>query len=165
MERARSSMEDHFLEGARGDDFVGAQMYTRIRFGPDSPIPLGPEEGVRTTLMGYEFWPQSLEATVRRAVELAGTPVYVTENGISCTDDAERVEYVTEALRGLRRCLDDGLDVRGYTYWSLLDNFEWAEGYGPEFGLVAVDRATQGRTVRPSGRWLGEVARTNRLDD
>ncbi|MFN8036589.1 MAG: glycoside hydrolase family 1 protein [Acidimicrobiia bacterium] len=161
MQMARTSMEDVFLEAARGNDYVGAQMYTRIRFGPEGLM--GPEDGVRTTLMGYEFWPQSLEATVRRAVEVAQVPVIVTENGISVTDDAERVEYVTEALRGLGRCLDDGLDVRGYFYWSLLDNFEWAQGYAPTFGLVAVDRETQERSVKPSARWLGAIARANTL--
>jgi beta-glucosidase len=66
-------------------------------------------------------------------------------------------------LHHVRRCLDDGLDVRGYFYWSLLDNFEWVLGYRPKFGLVDVDRKTQARTVKPSGGWLGEIARTNRL--
>ena len=63
----------------------------------------------------------------------------------------------------MRRCLDDGIDVRGYFYWSLLDNFEWALGYMPRFGLVAVDRATQARTIKPSARWLGDIARANAI--
>jgi len=91
-------------------------------------------------------------------------PVYVTENGIGTDDDEERIRYVTAALQGLARCLDDGLDVRGYVHWSLLDNFEWALGYGPHFGLVSVDRETQVRTPKPSAHWLGQVARTNVLD-
>ena len=161
MERSRHSSEDVYLEAARGDDFLGAQMYTRLRFGPDGL--LGPPPGTRSTIMGYEFRPESLEHCVRRASELAGVPIYVTENGIACTDDAERVEYVSAALRGLKRCLDDDVDVRSYFYWSLLDNFEWSEGYGPTFGLVGVDRATQRRFVRPSARWLGAVARSNVL--
>lgn len=163
MRQVRRSMEDVWLEAVRGDDFMGAQMYTRIRFAPGSPLPQPPGPGDRSTLMGYDFWPQSLEATVRRAHEVAGVPIYVTENGIATTDDAERIEYVTAAVEGLRRCLDDHIDVRGYVYWSMLDNFEWALGYRPTFGLVAVDRATQVREVRPSARWLGEVARTGRL--
>jgi beta-glucosidase len=90
--------------------------------------------------------------------------VYVTENGIGIDDDSTRIAYVTEALEGVDRCLADGLDVRGYTYWSLLDNFEWAEGYKPRFGLVAVDRETFVRTPKPSAAWLGAIARANRLD-
>jgi beta-glucosidase len=125
---------------------------------------LPPEEGVETTLMGYEFWPEALEATIRRAWEVTdGTPVIVTENGIGTDDDTRRIEYLRRALAGVRRCLDDGLDVRGYIQWSLMDNFEWAEGYGPTFGIVGVDRSTQERIPKPSARWLGEIARGNAL--
>ena len=92
-----------------------------------------------------------------------GLPVYVTENGIGTDDDAARIEYVGRALAGVRRCLDDGIDVRGYFYWSLLDNFEWVLGYGPTFGLVAVDRATFERHPKPSAAWFGGVARANGL--
>ena len=60
-------------------------------------------------------------------------------------------------------CIAEGIDVRGYTYWSCLDNFEWAFGYGPRFGIIDVDRTTQQRTVKPSGQWLGQVARANRF--
>ena len=161
MEDARARMEDVFLESVRGDDFMGAQMYSRLRFGPDGL--LGPEPGVRTTIMGYEYWPRALEATVRRAHQVAGIPIHVTENGIATADDAERIEYVTEALHGLRACLDDGIDVRGYCYWSAFDNFEWALGYAPTFGLIGVDRATQERTPKPSAQWLGTIAQANRL--
>ena len=117
-----------------------------------------------TTQMGYEFWPEALEGTIRRAWEkTGGLPVYVTENGIGTDDDDVRIEYVDRALAGVRRCLDDGIDVRGYFYWSLLDNFEWVLGYGPTFGLVAVDRETFERRPKPSASWLGGVARANAL--
>ena len=84
-----------------------------------------------------------------------------SENGIATGDDARRIEYIRRALQSVWRCLQDGLDVRGYTYWSAFDNFEWMSGYTPTFGLIAVDRETQQRTVKPSARWLGEVARKN----
>jgi beta-glucosidase len=115
--------------------------------------------------MGYEFWPEALEACLRRAwsVTDAAVPLLVTENGIGTGDDAERIEYVERALQGVLRCLDDGLDVRGYTYWSAFDNFEWAFGYRPTFGLVAVDRSTQVRTPKPSASWLGQIAARNSL--
>ena len=86
-------------------------------------------------------------------------PIIVTENGIGTDDDAQRIAYVRTALEGVLACIADGIDVRGYTYWSLLDNFEWAYGYGPRFGIVDCDRHTFERTPKESARWLGRVAR------
>ena len=138
------------------------QTYTRSRIGPDGA--LGNEDGLPVTQMGYEFYPESLEATIRRAYEVTGgLPIFVTENGVSTDDDSERVEYLARALAGVQRCLRDGIDVRGYIYWSLLDNFEWAFGYGPRFGLVSVDRTSFERVAKPSGEWFGSVARSNAL--
>lgn len=153
----RSPCEDVFLEAARGDNFVGVQTCTRIRVGPAGR--LGPEDGVETTLMGYEFWPDSPEATIRRAWEKTRqVPVLVTENGIAVADDNRRIEYMRRALQGVLRAIRDGIEVGAYLYWSALDNFEWAFGYGPTFGLIEVDRATQQRAVKRSGRWLGDLA-------
>jgi beta-glucosidase len=161
-DQERRDMEDVYLEAVRGDDFLGVQTYTRVRYGPDGLR--SPEPGVRLTEMGYEFWPEALEACLRRAAAMVpGVPLLVTENGIGTNDDAERIEYVQRALRGVLACLADGLDVRGYVYWSLLDNFEWAFGYRPKFGLVAVDRTTQVRTPKLSAAWLGAIARGNAL--
>jgi len=113
--------------------------------------------------MGYEFRPEALEATIRRAHHLTGCAVLVTENGVAVSDDRRRIDFVGRALEGVGRCLDDGIPVEGYCYWSAFDNFEWALGYGPTFGLIAVDRTTQLRTPKPSAHWLGAVARANRL--
>ena len=160
--RYRASGEDAWLEAARADDFIGVQTYTRMRVTADGP--LGPEEGVPLTQMGYERWPDALAGCIRRAAEVVdGTPIVVTENGISTEDDAERIEFVKDALAGVATCIGEGIDVRGYVYWSLLDNFEWAFGYRPKFGLVAVDRATQERRPKPSAAWLGSVARANAI--
>jgi len=157
-------MEDVFLEAVRGDDFLGLQCYSRVRIGPQGL--LDPERDVRITQMGYEFWPEALEATIRYAWKATGgVPLLVTENGIATDDDAERIEYVERALSGTLACLADGIDVRGYIYWSLLDNFEWILGYRPTFGLVAVDRVTQVRTVKASARWLGDIARANAMPE
>ena len=160
-DRVRAEIDDVFLDTARADDFIGVQTYSRTRFGPDGVLP--PEDGVPVVQMGYEFWPEALEATVRYAAAYTGRPVLVTENGIGTEDDAQRLEYVRRALLGLQRCLRDGVDVRGYCYWSMLDNFEWGQGYRPKFGLIAVDRATQARAVKPSAEWLGQVAQANAL--
>ena len=74
----------------------------------------------------------------------------VTENGIGTDNDQQRINYITTALQGLQRCIDDGLDIRGYFYWSFLDNFEWLFGYKPRFGLVSVDRNTLERKGKTS---------------
>jgi beta-glucosidase len=163
LERIRYRMEDEFLEATEGDDFVGVQTYSRSRVGPDGP--LGNEDGVDVLAMGYEFWPESLAGTIRRAWEVTSgqVPIVVTENGIGTDDDEQRIRYVSRALEGVLDCIDEGIDVRGYTYWSLLDNFEWAFGYGPRFGLVDVDRTSFARHPKPSAAWLGAIARANEL--
>jgi beta-glucosidase len=158
-DKLRFEIEDYFTQAARRDDFVGVQTYTRQRLGADGLI--GPEPGVELTQMGYEFCPQALEATIRRAAQIAGVPIYVTENGIATADDSRRIAFAEGALAGVARCLRDGIDVRGYFYWSMLDNFEWLFGYRPRFGLIAVDRVTQKRTVKRSAEFLGRIAQTN----
>ncbi|MGH9028687.1 MAG: glycoside hydrolase family 1 protein [Acidimicrobiales bacterium] len=163
VETIRHHAEDVFLEATDGDDFVGVQNYSRTRIGPSGP--LRPEKGVERTQMGYEVWPQALEATIRRAAEVTGgTPVLVTENGIGTLDDSQRIAFVGDALQGVRRCIGDGIDVRGYIYWSLLDNFEWVLGYGPTFGLVEVDRSSFERKPKPSAAWLGASAAENSVE-
>jgi len=165
LERIRRGMEDVFFDATTGDDFVGVQTYSRTRVGPEGTLPN--EAGVPELIMGYEYYPQALEATIRRAWDYTRgqIPILVTENGIGTDDDVQRIAYVRSALEGVLACLADGIDVRGYTYWSLLDNFEWAYGYGPRFGIVDCDRATFERTPKESARWLGRVARANALVD
>ncbi|MCM0621432.1 glycoside hydrolase family 1 protein [Nocardioides bruguierae] len=152
---------DRWFLDAAGEDFVGVQGYTRIHLGAGGPLPVPPDPAARMIeQIGWEFYPAALEEMVRKAASLSGgTPVLVTENGIATASDEERVEYTTAALEGLEKSLADGVDVRGYLHWSLLDNFEWASGYGPTFGLIAVDRETFVRTPKPSLAWLGEKAR------
>jgi beta-glucosidase len=124
LERARYTHEGQHLENAKGDDFIGVQAYSRTRLS-ETGKPMGPEEGVELVpSMGYEFWPQALEAAIRHAADVTQLPVYVTENGLGHDNDDRRIAYVRDALHGVGRCLDDGIDVRGYFYWSLVDNFE-----------------------------------------
>jgi beta-glucosidase len=150
-----------FLESVRGDDFVGVQTYTRAIFGPHGVLPSA--DTAERTQMGYEFYPEALEHTIRYAARVSGCPVIVTENGIGTEDDSRRIEYTRRALEGVLRAIRDGIDVRGYIHWSMLDNYEWLEGYRPKFGLVEVDRATQARKPKPSAYWLGDIAKRNAL--
>ncbi len=156
MESFRAEMEDKYLDAVRGDDYLGVQCYTKILIGPDGAVTHPDGE---TTDMGYLYWPQCVEYTVRRAIELARVPVIVTENGIGTADDAQRIRYLGDALAGLRSLVEEGLDVRGYFQWSLLDNFEWSLGYRPKFGIVEVDRTTFARTLKPSAAWYANATR------
>jgi beta-glucosidase len=165
LESMRRHSEDVFLDATKGDDFLGVQVYTRMLIGPTGWA--GYEEGVPVLDMGYEFYPASLGNCLRRAWDYTGgsLPLLVTENGIGTTDDDQRIDYVRQALAGVLQAIDDGVDVRGYTYWSLLDNFEWAMGYKPRFGLVSVNRDTFERREKPSAAWLASVAAANALPD
>lgn len=160
--RIRRNMEDVYLEAARGDDFLGVQTYSRTRVGADGT--LGPEDGHDVLVMGYEYYPESLAATIRRAWEVTEhTPLVVTENGIGTDDDTQRLRYLRTALEGVLDCLDAGIELAGYFCWSAFDNFEWSRGYEPRFGIIDVDRITQERIPKASARWLGEIARSNVL--
>ncbi|MFG1922648.1 glycoside hydrolase family 1 protein [Cryptosporangium sp. NPDC048952] len=159
----RAAFEDQFLEAAGDADFVGMQVYSCARIGPDGPV-APPAESL--TQAHLEYRPQALGASVRRVREvLPRTPIVITENGIATADDAQRIAYTEGSLRGLAAAIADGADVRGYLHWSLLDNFEWFSGFGPTMGLIAVDRTTFARTPKPSLLWLGNVARTNSLGE
>jgi beta-glucosidase len=163
LESIRHHSEDVFLDATEGDDYLGVQVYTRMLIGPDGWA--GYEEGVPVLDMGYEFYPASLGNCLRRAWSYTkgAVPLTVTENGIGTTDDEQRIDYVRQALAGVLGVIAEGVDVRGYTYWSLLDNFEWALGYKPRFGIVAVDRETFARAPKPSAAWLARVAAANAL--
>jgi beta-glucosidase len=123
--------------------------------------------GVRTTDGGYEIAPSALtEALVRLRRDYGDCPVYVTENGAiydEASHDGGRVEFIREHVAAVHDAIEHGVDVRGYFHWSLMDNFEWALGYRPRFGLVHVDYETQQRSVKDSGRFYGELARSNGL--
>jgi len=160
-DQKREEVYGPWLRAAAKSDFVGVQTYSRSRVGPSKDLP--PEQGVELTQLGYEFWPEALEQTIRYASAQTKVPVYVTENGIGTDDDTRRIEYIKRALAGVQNCLKDGIDVRGYIHWSLMDNFEWMMGFRPTFGLVAVNRETQERTPKPSARFLGEIAKRNSL--
>lgn len=136
-------------------DFIGVQCYSRTVVGPEADLP--PPAGSELTQSGYEFWPQALEAVLRHTAALTSKPLYVTENGIATEDDSRRIEYLRLAIAGMQRCMTDGIDVRGYMHWSLLDNWEFTAGFGPKFGLVAVDRDSYARTPKPSARFFADV--------
>ena len=156
-------MEDVYLEDLAGD-WVGVQYYSRQRVDPAAAGGFAPAPpGSALTQMGWEIHPEGLHRAIVSAAR-SGLPVYVTENGIAAADDAQRVSYMREHLAQVARAIADGVDVRGFHYWSSFDNFEWAEGYRPTFGMIGIDRDDGlRRVVRPSARAYGELARTGSL--
>ena len=154
-ERSEAAWEEEFRQfvpALKNDDFFGVQNYTRTVFGADGELP--PTEGAETTQMGYEFYPQGLEHVIRKVHEDFPGELMVTENGIATDDDTRRIAYIDEALNGVRNCISDGIDVSGYMYWSLIDNYEWQSGYAMRFGLIYRDEE---HTVKPSLSFLGSV--------
>ena len=147
----------HYLPYIREDDFFGLQNYTRTLMGPEGSLPV--PQGAETTQMEYEFYPQALGHVIRTVHRSLHIPIMVTENGVAVADDKRRAAFIEEALKGVQGCVEDGIPVLGYMYWSLLDNFEWQKGFSMTFGLVAVDRATQQRTPKGSLAYLGSFAK------
>ncbi len=143
----------HYLPYIKNDDFLGVQCYTRKRF--DENGVAAPSEGMKRTQMGYEDYPMGIANVVRTVAKDFKGDLIVTENGIATEDDNRRVEFIQEAMAGIQDCIADGLPVKGFMYWSLLDNFEWQKGYDKTFGLIAVDRKTQTRYPKESLKVLG----------
>jgi beta-glucosidase len=160
---------------ARPIDFLGLNVYAGnfVRAGADGrpevlAFPRGYPEGA---LAWLKLTPQSLYWAVRHAADVFGVKsFYMTESGAAFDDeisptgevlDLHRREYLRSHLVELRRAITEGYVVRGYFLWSLLDNFEWAEGYEKRFGIVHVAFGTQKRTPKLSSRWYAEVIRSN----
>ena len=120
--------------------------------------------GKALTDMGWASDPAWMRSVLNEVKGL-GKPVYITENGISTADDGVRQEYLKGILRSVWEAIDeDGVDVRGYFHWTSMDNFEWARGYSQRFGLIAVDRTTLERTIKPSGQLYARIAAANALE-
>jgi beta-glucosidase len=170
-------VEDGDLETIAADNgFVGVNYYSRgaVRAAPGKePLPYevvsARELDVPLTDGGYEIAPWALtDLLVRLRDDYGDVPILITENGAIYDDaphDPGRVAFVHDHLGAVHEAIEQGVQVRGYFHWSLLDNFEWALGYAPRFGLVHVDYETQARTIKDSGRYYARIARANALVD
>jgi len=112
--------------------------------------------------LGWDIYPQGLYKLLM-ALKIYNLPIMITENGICTQDDSLRWNYIQEHLVEVGRAMDQGVNVLGYIYWSLIDNFEWAQGFTPRFGLVHVDYQNQKRTIRESARKLAQVAKDSQI--
>jgi beta-glucosidase len=148
--------QGRIIRRSLGDlDWIGVNYYSRTFVGWPWPAKQ-PGSGERTDF-GWEIYPPGLYEVLLR-VGRFGKPVVITENGISDADDDQRPKYIVDHLRQVHRAIEAGVDVRGYMHWTLLDNFEWAEGFEQRFGL-----ATRTRELRPSAHVYGSIARNNAL--
>jgi beta-glucosidase len=176
IERGHAPFPFNFMAGnaheARGTcDFVGLNVYSRFHvafslrhasqlFG-NVFVPTDVPQGDSGAEKPYgEVYPAAIKLAVERAARL-GKPIYILENGVPDAEDRIRPWLIVNAVRELEKLMADGNDIRGYFHWTLTDNFEWSEGWGLRFGLVALDSSTQQRTMRESGRLYGAIARAN----
>lgn len=145
----------HYLPYIKNDDFLGVQCYTRKIYGTDGEVHI--PENAQLTQMGYENYPEAIGHAVKRIAKSFKGDLIVTENGIATDDDHTRVQFINKATDAIKECIDEGLPLKGYMYWSLFDNFEWQKGYSMKFGLIAVDRKTQQRYPKESLYELGKM--------
>jgi beta-glucosidase len=152
----------------RALDFIGVNYYARqivrsggkgmgLLLGTDCTEPHH-SSARNFSSLGWEIYPEGLTGVLQR-LSRYGVPLIVTENGLATTDEEQRVDFVRSHVRALSSALEAGVDVRGYLYWTLFDNFEWAEGYTAHFGLAAVDPQSQQRKPRPAAHILASICR------
>jgi beta-glucosidase len=153
-------------------DFLGINYYLRDFVHNNSLIPpkifgdvctyihhIGPE---KRNYLKWEIYPHGIYEVLMEFSRY-NLPIFITENGTCTNNDNDRIDFIKEHLAEVANAINDGASVFGYLHWSLLDNFEWAHGYGPRFGLIGVDYLTQKRTAKPSARVYAEIIKNNSL--
>ena len=150
------------IPGAKGSlDFIGLNYYTHFITGLFMPtsadeLDFAKREHETTTEFGYPMYAEGLERSVDMLLPL-NVPIEITENGVADSEDSLRPEHLQRHLWVISEMLKQGRDIRSYYHWSLMDNFEWAEGYSLRFGLYHVNYDTQERTLRKSGEFYRQI--------
>ena len=144
-------------------DFIGLNYYTRkfctLNNLGGSFTKTGDE---KTTKMGWTVFPEGIYHNLKTLHKELGLPVYITENGIATDDDEWKTEFIKIHLREIHRSINEGIDVKGYFYWSNMDNFEWADGYGSNFGLIEIERENNlNRKIRKSALDYADIIKNN----
>lgn len=134
-------------------DWIGLNYYNRKVFGDTREL--------EKTDMGWNIDPEGIYDALRM-LKIYNRPIYISEAGCADSKDRFRAEYIRSTVDSIERAIKDGIDVRGYCYWSLLDNYEWAEGFSKRFGLVEINYETQERTTRPSAYVYRDIIRSHR---
>ncbi len=169
FEKARIKITDEEMKIIGSEiDFLGLNIYQGEYFGIKGRVE--PKVGFEQTAIGWPVTPEAMYWGPKLHYARYKKPIYITENGMantdfmfsdSCVHDPQRIEFLTRYLKELKRACEDGVDIRGYFHWSLLDNFEWAEGYQKRFGMVYVDYETQKRTMKDSAKWYKSIIAAN----
>jgi beta-glucosidase len=151
-------------------DFIGVNYYSSelVKFDPGRPDSLysilTTKPGSAVNSRGWEIYPYGLYRILLR-LKKHKKPIYITENGIATDEDTQRSHYIMDHLTQVHRAISRGIDIRGYFYWTFMDNFEWDEGYRARFGLMHVDFNTRKRTLRPSGKLFAEIAKQGAITE
>ncbi len=147
----------HFLDNiSETQDFIGLNHYFFNRIGRGN----NQNENIITSDMGWELYPQAIYH-VLKDLDKYRLPIYITENGLADAQDQQRAWFIKETLLNVHRAISEGVDVRGYFHWSLMDNFEWDKGFWPRFGLIEIDYSTQKRIPRPSAVVYKNICQNN----
>ncbi len=149
-----------FFNLTKNNDFLAVDYYFHHRLG----FPAKKSHARKNiTDMGWEIYPEGIYH-VLKDLKKYNLPIYITENGLADADDKKREKFIRDHLCWVYKAISEGADVRGYFYWSLLDNFEWDKGFWPRFGLVEMDYKTMGRKIRPSAREYAKICKNNSLE-
>ncbi|MBI3010786.1 MAG: family 1 glycosylhydrolase, partial [Candidatus Omnitrophica bacterium] len=159
---------------ARGTlDFLGVNFYGRqfihwqpgLKQWPAESCDLGhhTRQVTERTSMGWDINPKAFYEVLRKAGSF-GLPLFITENGAFMANDEDRWRFLIRHVQAVAAAIRSGVPILGYCYWSLMDNFEWAEGFAPRFGLIEIDYPTQRRIIRESAKRYAEICRTNRVE-
>ncbi|MFH0852606.1 MAG: glycoside hydrolase family 1 protein [bacterium] len=149
-----------FLDNIRKRvDFIGLNYYfhSKVR-----GFKFNQNDNEKISDMGWEIYPKGIYHVLKKLKKYQ-KPIYITENGIADSNDEERVKFIKDHLVWIHKAIEDSVPVRGYFYWSLLDNFEWDKGFWPRFGLVEIDYKTLGRKIRPSAFEYAKICKENKL--
>jgi len=147
-------------------DFVGIDYYfhNKIGFTPSFPFFIC-NENKKVSDLGWEIFPRGIYEVAKDAWQRYQKPIYIFENGLADSKDRYRQEFIRDHLIWLSKAIKEGVDIRGYFHWSLIDNFEWALGFGPRFGLCEMDYSTMERKPRPSYFYYQKIIKNNGISE
>jgi len=140
-------------------DFIGLNYYFHNRI---KKFIFNQNENIKVSDIGWELYPEGIYHLLKE-LERYKKPIYITENGLADSADKNRGWYILEILKNVKKAIDEGVDVRGYFHWSLIDNFEWDKGFWPKFGLIEIDYKTFERKPRPSAEIYKKICKTNSI--